>query len=98
MPYKRHIVNPLSQQLKLNTANVWSRYEFKFQKSYLKYIVNLTVIYIQSSSYNIHEDKNHVRTSRSAFSPRLLSYAHERKILTSPFLLSKMLLKKLKDK
>lgn len=97
LPYKCYIVNPLSQELKLNTVNVWHRYKFKFQNSYLKNIANLIVIYIQSSS-SIHEDENQVRASQSAFSPRLLSYAYECKILTSPFLLSKMPFRKLQDK
>lgn len=86
LPCKCYIVNPLSQELKLNTFNVWHRYKFKFQNSYLKNIANLTVIYIQSSS-SIHEDENQVRASQSAFSPRLLSYVYECKILISPFFL-----------
>jgi len=63
-----------------------------------KYIANLAVIYVPSSSYNIHEAENHVRACQSAFRPSLLFYADECKMLISPFLLTKMPLKKRKDK
>lgn len=65
------------------------KYKLKFQNLCLKYLANLTIIYIQISGY-IHEHENHMRASQSACSPRLLSYAHECKIHISPFLLSQM--------
>lgn len=81
-----------SQSLVPRAENKYSqcraRYQFKFQNSCLEYTVNLTVIYIRSSS-DVLEDGDDVRASQSALSPRLL---------ISSFSLSKMPLEKLKDR
>lgn len=67
----------------IKTLPVWHRYKLRFQNWCLKYLPNITVIYTQNPG-----NENRVRASQSPFSPRLLSCAHECKILISLFLLS----------